>query len=174
MSRSHVHIDFETYSECPLKTHGAYVYSKDPSTELLCMAYAHDDEDPVLWLPGESLPDFVLTSQEYELVAWNSMFEYLIWHHTCGWPVAPIPTWTDAMAMAAKMALPLGLGACAAALHLPQDKQKDKRGKQLIQRLCQPYRGKRVRDKKLLEELYDYCIQDVIAERAVTKKLAPL
>jgi DNA polymerase len=51
---------------------------------------------------------------------------------------------------------------------------KDKRGKYLIQRLCKPYRGKRVRDPELLSELYDYCMQDVIAERAIRKKLRPL
>lgn len=51
---------------------------------------------------------------------------------------------------------------------------KDKRGKYLIQRLCKPYRGKRVRDPELLAELYDYCLQDVVAERAIRKRLRPL
>ena len=51
---------------------------------------------------------------------------------------------------------------------------KDKRGKYLIQRLCKPYKGERVRDPELLAELYDYCVQDVVAERAIRKRLRPL
>ena len=54
------------------------------------------------------------------------------------------------------------------------NKLKDKRGKYLIQRLCKPYRGKRVRDQDLLRELYDYCLQDVVSERAIRKELRPL
>jgi DNA polymerase len=51
---------------------------------------------------------------------------------------------------------------------------KDKRGKYLIQRLCKPFKGERVRDPELLQELYSYCLQDVVAERAIRKRLNPL
>lgn len=82
--------------------------------------------------------------------------------------------WDDTAATAAALALPRTLGDCAEALGLPNDQQKDKRGKYLIQRLCKPYRGERVRDPELLEELYEYCKQDVITENAVSRKLRPL
>ena len=37
-------IDFETRSRCNLLTAGAYNYSLDASTEVLCMSYAFDDD----------------------------------------------------------------------------------------------------------------------------------
>lgn len=48
-----LHLDLESYSECNLKTCGAYRYAEDPSTELLCAAFAFDDGPVHLWLPYE-------------------------------------------------------------------------------------------------------------------------
>ena len=51
--------------------------------------------------------------------------------------------------------------------------QKDKRGKDLIRKLCQPRKptkadpSARCRDPQLLQELYAYCLQDVRAEQAL-------
>ena len=39
-----LHRDFETRSRASLKTVGAHRYAVDPSTEVLCCAYAVDDE----------------------------------------------------------------------------------------------------------------------------------
>ena len=74
-------IDFETASECDLTTRGVYNYARDPSTRILCMAYAHDDEDVQIWTPGQEFPktiaDAVLAGER--LVAHNAAFERLIW-----------------------------------------------------------------------------------------------
>ncbi len=32
-------VDFETRSACSLKRHGAYLYSRHPSTEVMCLSY---------------------------------------------------------------------------------------------------------------------------------------
>ncbi|EGG92991.1 phage-like DNA polymerase [gamma proteobacterium IMCC1989] len=138
------------------------------------MAYAIGDEDPILWLPGDDLPEFVTNPSEFTIYAWNSFFEWCIWHHVQEWSNAPIFLWTDTAALAAVLAMPRALGACAKALGLPQDQQKDKRGKYLIQRLSKPNRGKRIQDADLLEEFYEYCRQDVVVERAVLARLRPL
>lgn len=46
-------MDFETRSACNLKECGAYIYSIHPSTEIMCLAWAYDDEEDVyLWHPG--------------------------------------------------------------------------------------------------------------------------
>ena len=49
-----LHIDFETRSELDIKKVGAYKYAKHPSTEILCMAYAIDDEPVQIVKYGES------------------------------------------------------------------------------------------------------------------------
>lgn len=166
-----VHIDFETYSECDLKKCGAWAYACHPSTKVLCMAYAIDDKHPTIWLPGQPLPDWVKNIQQLHLQcnvkihAFNSFFEYCIWHNTLKWQPTSIEYWENTQAHAMALALPRSLEGCCEALDIPMDLAKDKRGKYLIQRLSKPYRGKRIQDPALLAEFYDYCKQDVIAER---------
>ena len=123
--------------------------------------------EPQLWLPGQDLPDFVVEPEAYFLAAHNSGFEYAIWHECMKWPVAPIDLWIDSMAMTCSWGLPRALGQAAEAIGLPPDKSKDKRGKQLIQQLSRPVRGKRNRDPELLEEMYLYCVQDVVTQMAI-------
>ena len=50
---THLHIDFETYSEIDLTEVGAYRYAEHTSTEPLCLAYARDDDnEPRAWVPS--------------------------------------------------------------------------------------------------------------------------
>lgn len=168
-----VHFDFETYSEADIK-HGAWVYSEHQTTEVLCMAYAYDNGPVMLWLPGDTLPDFVNAPNDYDLFAHNSFFEMSIWLNTQQWPTPSLDRWNDTAAMAAAMALPRSLGGCGESLGISKDLQKSKRGAYLVQRLCKPQRGKRLHDAALLRELYDYCKQDVEAERAICRALRPL
>lgn len=169
-----IHIDFETYSECDIRTAGAYNYAAHPTTEVICMAWAIDDEAPRLWTPGMPFPvelDDALSCGA-EIWAWNAAFERAIWEHCMGKYTTVVPEprqWNDTAALAAILALPRALGQCAEALGISE--QKDKRGRYLIQRLCQPYRGERRRDEDLLEELYAYCVQDVRTERELKKQL---
>ena len=41
-----ISFDFETYSECDIRKAGAYAYADHPTTEVICMAWAVDDEKP--------------------------------------------------------------------------------------------------------------------------------
>ena len=74
------HIDIETYSETDLPKAGVYRYAEDPSTEILCVCYAFDDEPVHLWVPFEvfELPD-ELYCELYEVIP----EEYLHFTRTC-------------------------------------------------------------------------------------------
>lgn len=171
-----ISIDFETYSECDIRSAGAYAYADHPSTEVICLGWAVGDEAPRLWTPDMPPPRELLklVSEGAELWAWNSFFETCIWNLVLKWPEVPFEQWRDTAALASAQAYPRALGACGDFMGLDADQSKNKRGKILIQRLCKPYRGERVKDKTLLRELYEYCLQDVVAERAIRQRLRPL
>ena len=167
-----ISLDFETYSECDIKSAGAWAYAKDATTKVLCMAYAEGDEDPKLWLPNQPLPNFLQKPNEYEIHAWNSFFEWVIWTHVLKLPAPPISQWYDTASLASAMALPRSLGGCGYVLGMPDDQIKSKRGYYLISKLSKP--NKLNGDRRLLAEMYDYCMQDVVTERAISKKLYTL
>lgn len=169
------HIDLETYSEADIKKVGAWKYSEHPSTEVICMAFAYDDYPPELWIP-RTAPNFKLGplfDTNHQLHAWNSFFEYCIIKNTLrATNIPPISQWTDTMAVAAYNGWPMSLEKCGEAMRLGADEAKSKRGKALINKFCKPYRGRRVTDG--IEELHNYCLQDVVAERNISKRLSPM
>jgi DNA polymerase bacteriophage-type len=59
-----LHRDFETRSRAVLKTVGALQYAADPSTEILCAAFAVDDEPVKLWRPGDPVPTEFMTAAQ--------------------------------------------------------------------------------------------------------------
>ncbi len=182
-----VSLDYETRSECDLKLSGAWVYSQHPSTQVMWMGYAYGDDEPILWNPGQDLPEFLKVEShgKYMLHAFNSFFEYAITVNTLKIEPPPISCWSDTMARAAAMGLPSGLGDTADVLGFGDD-GKSKRGKKLIQLLSVPQKStkKQIKagapetywnnDPVLIEEFGEYCKQDVRVERAVGKKLLNL
>lgn len=175
-----ISIDFETYSECDIKTAGAYAYADHPTTEVLCLAWAVNDDPPELWTPDKPVPQRLLALIEAggaTLWAWNSFFEMAIWNLVLKWKPVPIEQWRDTAALAAAHAYPRSLAKCGEFLGLSDDLAKSKRGWALIRRLCRPLAGDgggRETDPALYQELYDYCIQDVIAEREIRHRLRHL
>lgn len=185
-----VGLDLETRSRVDLKKAGTFRYIEDESTTVLCMAYAFGKDDPKLWTPGDQEPTDLLNYIEDggEVSGWNiGGFDCPFWNHILvrehNWPMIRLEQQVDTMAQAAAMNLPQALGVCAKELGMPVDKQKDKRGQYLITRLCKPKIRRKgglpieeyfVDDPALLQELYDYCRQDVVVERALAKKLKPL
>lgn len=177
--------DFETRSARDIKD-GVWNYAQHDSAAVLCFAYSINDAPPVLWRPGDPNPQplFDHIAAGGEFAGWNVMFEWHIWNLICtrkyGWPELPLEQCVDTMAWAAAMNLPQSLANCGAALGLPQDQQKNKRGRYLIQRLCVPHPPTKTRDDiwvndcELLHELGEYCLQDVVSEAAIAKQLRPL
>jgi hypothetical protein len=48
-----IHRDFETRGVLDLRRVGAHRYAADPRTEILCCAFAVDDQPVQLWVPGD-------------------------------------------------------------------------------------------------------------------------
>ena len=176
-----VSIDFETRSAVDLRKTGVYVYADDPSTDIWCMAYAFDDEEPVIWTPDMEmdvrLEDYIVEGGK--LRAWNSNFERVIWNKIMvpryKWPRTKTSQWHCTMAQASAMGLPRALGQAADVLGVEQ--QKDKTGQGLMMRMARPRKTKadgthtwwNTPDK--MQALIDYCLQDVRTEVAVAERL---
>lgn len=153
--------DFETRSECDLKTAGVYNYARHPSTSVLCMSYAYDDELVRTWAPPMPFPEI-----KGQIRAHNAAFERLIFWHVLGMPI-PLEqfycTATQARANCAPGSLE-DVGRFAGT-----DMRKDHRGAALVRACCiPPYRD------DLIPELIEYCEQDVRTMRAVSKAMRDL
>ena len=162
-----VYIDFETRSRCDLKNKGVYNYAQDLSTEVLCMSYAFDDEDVQTWTSGP-LPDFT----GHMIYAHNAAFERLIFWYVLQQNYSLEQFYCTA-AQARSNCAPGSLedvGRFAGA-----DMKKDHRGSQLIRLLSIPKAdGTFNNDPTLMQEMIQYCEQDVRAMRAVSKAMRPL
>jgi len=169
---SAISIDFETRSRVELKDAGLDRYSRDQSTEVICMSYCLPGEaEARLWTPDRPAP-FWFSDPTARFSAWNAAFEVNILRNVLGIPVR-WEQFTDTMAMAAASNVPQSLE--EAAIFLGVSEQKDATGKRLIQRLSKPGRdGKFNRDPGLLAQMYEYCRQDVRTEMAVAAHLRPL
>lgn len=182
-------IDFETASEADLKKVGAPAYAKHPSTRVLMMAWAFNDEHTALWVMDTPLPQRVLdhVANGGKVRGWNVAFEYWIWNEVLRAQAAPQPVpplntaqLEDTMAAAAYWGLPLSLDAAAQAAGVAI--QKDKEGHALMLRMSRP----RSRDPSgspiwwhetdpvRMVRLGQYCVTDVNTERAVANSIPPL
>src|SRR6516165_9394891 len=125
--------DIETRSVVSLETAGASRYASDPTTEILCVGYAIDDNDPKIWLLGDPIPPEIETATH--VVAHNFQFERAILTHKLeplGWPRIPLERQRCSMTLCLVNALPGALDNAATALGIPL--QKDREGYKLMRR----------------------------------------
>ena len=112
-NRHKVYIDFETRSQCNIWDCGAWVYSKHPTTEVLCICYAVDNSDVVCNpIPKtiEILNEY--TKLGYEFHAHNAFFERSICKNVLskqGLLPIPLKQWRCTAAKALANALPKSL-----------------------------------------------------------------
>lgn len=196
-------IDAETRSTCSLRNSGSWRYSLDPSTEVLCFAYRLPYWVPgrtALWTPEsteiESLAELFDWVVERGLVeAHNAWFERGIWANIMvplfDWPAVPEPSWRCSMAKASAHALPRSLEDAADALGLAV--VKDTAGEKVMKKLIKPRKPRKAEREAwaklhgdephpvvywesadLYTQLYAYCRQDVLAEEALSDRLADL
>ena len=168
-------IDFETRSECDLPARGAYNYAQDPSTKVLCMAWALDDGEVGIWVPGQEFPKVVAdaVANGDTIMAHNAAFERLIWSYVLGpdhgVPVPRLEQFYCTAAQARANCAPGSLedvGRFAGA-----DMKKDHRGAALVRKCsCPPF----THTEQDLRDLFAYCAQDVRAMRAVSQAMRPL
>ena len=178
-------IDVETYSEVDIAKAGAYRYCNDPSFEILLFAYAFDDEPvQIVDLVKEpTIPDEVidaLMDPNILKTAFNANFERNAISNFFKIDCPP-EQWDCTMIRALRLGLPSSLEMVGKALKLPEDKQKMKEGKALIQYFCKPCKATKAnggRTRNLPEHAPDkwdvfkkYNIQDVETERTIRKKL---
>ena len=156
-------LDFETRSECDLKTAGVYNYARHPSTQVLCMSYAIDDGPVQTWRPGQLLP--VLTTQ---IRAHNAAFERLIFWYVLKQRV-PLEQFYCTATQARANCAPGSLEDMAR--FAGSDMRKDHRGNYLVRKLCIPPFSD---DVRLMQELVEYCEQDVRTMRAASKAMREL
>jgi DNA polymerase bacteriophage-type len=186
-----VYIDFETRSKVDITKCGAWVYSDDPSTSILCFAYAVTNEEPVIvsheTLEKEetflTLSALIVSGEMF--VAHNAFFEQSIWRNIMvkrhGYPDIPIEQWRCTMAKSLAAALPRNLEKVCLALDLVE--KKDMEGSRTMLKLSKPRRPTKndpdtwhSPDKYPddFAKLYKYCRQDVIATRSLDRKLPNL
>ena len=173
-----VSLDIETRSTVPLQTLGADVYSRDPSTDVICVAWhvVGSVEAPRLWVRGLSeLPTdlFRLIEAGAAICGWNIVgFDRLIWNRILvlryGFLSIPDDHWRDTMHYAAAANLPRALAGCAKALGIPfEESLKDSNR---IRRIMDLKRTPVISSEDL-KWLCDRCVLDVQLEEEVLKRL---
>lgn len=194
-----LYLDFETASEVDLEVVGLANYATHPSTRVLMLAYAENEEPIKLWQPHlESLPDDLyaaIMDPFTKKLAWNAPFEIDIFEHVLD-VKTPIEEWFDIQVQARYLSLPGGLDKVGDILKLATEDAKvgwqggkTKEGTRLINKFCFPIDkgGEQTlfgistpffkdwnTDPTDWEAFCNYCRKDVIAERAIFNKMKSL
>jgi DNA polymerase bacteriophage-type len=185
-------LDYESRSVIDIEERGLDIYINDPSTTVLMAAYAFGDRVPKLWEPhlNPQMPaelEDALNDPFIQVWSWNAQFEQAITQYILKIN-RPISEFRDPMCNARYLGLPGKLEKAGPILGLTQEVSKIADGERLIRLFCTPedeggeetlfgiseptFRDWRTdpKDWKLFGE---YCIRDVIAERAAMKKMRP-
>jgi DNA polymerase len=160
---------------------GAPVYAEHHSTEILSVAYnLKDGLGPRHWFPGMPAPQdlFDHVTAGGLLEAHNSLFEYLIWFYVAtpklGWPVLPLRSLRCSSSKARAYSYPGGLDRITKIIG---GELKDSvLGKKVIRRYCCPRQPTKNDNRRRIApgddagiiELYQYNVQDIVAETNVS------
>lgn len=171
--------DFETRSKINIWDCGAWAYSVHPSTEILCLAYAIENE-PVQIIRKEEFeglfgPPFDIKNTIFN--SFNAFFENCIYNNILvkryNWPRIPINQFKCSMAKALASAYPQSLANACKALNTPY--QKSVTGHTLMLKMSKlNMKGDWNENPEDFEKLYQYCIDDVMAERSLDQMLPDL
>lgn len=191
-------LDWECFSESPIKKAGAYEYSLHSSTKLLCAAFRLGTRESLkkakthLWFPEEASDSFAILLRALQdpsigLVAHNALFEILITKYVFGPKYMPskpavqsipLSRWHCTAAMARSIGLPGKLEEIGKAWNLKH--QKDMEGHRLMLRMCKPKKpskkdpSTRITDQKSMDRLGVYCVGDLDSEVELFLKLPEL
>lgn len=169
-----LHLDFETRCPLDIKKVGLDNYARHAS--VLMLAWAIDDAPPQLWLPehGAFPAPLQQALASHQLCAWNAAFERAIFASVLGQNY-PLDRWLDPSVIARYAGLPSRLKEVSAVLGLGSEAKHD--GARLIRKFSCPQKNGTFRtaltDPDDWQLFMAYCLQDVVAERAVLKKLLP-
>lgn len=172
-----LYIDFESYSAVDIKTAGGYQYCKDDSTQVICMGWAFDQEEPTLWTPASgALPERIVkhVTSAGRVAAFNMQFDMRIWNWCAvrdfGWPELCLSQLVDIQALAACYQVPQSLAAAGEALKVPMP--KDKAGTSLVKACCTPDKNGEQpfpsgSQSHVFQSLFRYCLRDVVAMQQI-------
>ena len=189
------HLDFESRSRCDIKKQGGHRYSRDKSTEILCVAIAEGDNAPVVYVPNRewSLQTDIQNEQAEDLLRQICQPDSLVYAHnatgfevpmsdalwlkTFGFNPPAHHQWRCTAAMGRRAALPASLEKLAETLNLKN--LKDTKGKSLIRKFSIPQTaGKRkgefiepTDEPEAFKEFTEYCRQDVRTEQDIHRTL---
>lgn len=186
-----VTLDFETRSYLTPKKNGAWKYSLDPSTDVMCVCFCVGDGG--VWASrgpafGESkrvlpLLEELAANEDVIFEAHNANFEYAIWHNIMhkrhGFSDIPPERWRCSASVAAYKAMPRALGDLAKALDTKH--KKDEEGKRVMMKMSKPVlekfrhlHGEWYEDEEDWKVLISYCKDDVRTEHACSEILGEL
>ena len=181
---NHLSIDIETKSSEDIKSVGAYKYARAEDFKILLFAYKVDDTDTKIidFTANEKIPEDIINALFDKSVikhAYNAAFEWYCLNRVG--IETPIDQWRCTMIHAMYCGYPTGLGATGEAMGIPEDKQKLKEGKALINYFCKPCKPTKVNggrtwnrpehDPVKWANFKRYCIQDVEAEYIIDEAL---
>ena len=161
-------IDFETRNECDLKTAGVYNYARHPSAQILCMSYARDDDNVATATRLDDMRRILTEKKGEQIRAHNATFERLHITHVLDLDI-PLEQYYCTAAQARANCAPGSLEDVAR--FAGTSMRKDHRGNYLVRKLCIPPFSD---DPRLMQELVEYCEQDVRTMRAASKAMREL
>lgn len=183
-------LDFETFSDVDIGKAGVYRYVESPAFEILLLAYAFNDDDPVV-LDFTAMSDDEKEGWKQQFKEWlsdpgirihgyNLEFEAAVFSRWFGYNV-DLTNWWDTMVTALTCGLPRSLKDVGIALGMPEEEAKLREGKRLVTYFCTPCkptkanrmhtRNSRETDPEKWSKFVEYNRQDVVAERAIWYKV---
>lgn len=185
-------IDIETFSDLSLPDVGVYKYVDSQNFEVLLFAYAFDDSpvEIVDIASGEKIPKHIqkaIYDKSVIKAAFNAQFERVCLSKHFGKPIEA-ESWHCTMVKAATLGIAGNLDSVSKSLGFPLDKQKLFTGKNLIRLFSIPRKSTKADPQQVSfldnkvrllpsdkpeewQQFKDYCIQDVVVEREIRKKL---
>lgn len=182
----HLSIDLETYSSVNIKKAGAQAYIRSPDFEILLLSYSIDggpvktiDLTETREIP-QNITDMIF-NPAYVKHAFNAAFEWGCLSRYYNTELEP-RQWHDTMLHGLYCGYTAGLDVTGKAIGLPEDKQKLRIGKSLIQYFCVPCKptkanGGRTRnlphhDPDKWQLFKEYNAQDVVTEMEIESRLS--
>jgi DNA polymerase len=158
---------------------GARAYAEHPTTEVLCVSYAHGKGPIETWVPGQPIPEVVRAAAADPRCPWvahNAAFERAMFECILvplhGWPTVPVERHVCTMSVALATAYPGNLEGVAEAIGL--ENRKDVAREKIVRVMWKPRKPRRGEDptkiyyvdsRELRAELIAYNRQDVAVER---------
>jgi DNA polymerase len=161
-------LDFETRSECDLKTAGVYNYARHPTTQILCMAFAFNNDSVNVTTNVSEMRKIISEAHDQQICAHNAAFERHIITHVLGIPMV-IDRFYCTSAQARANCMPGSLEDVGR--FMGASMRKDHKGGALVKKLCTPpFKG----TDEDMQGLINYCAQDVRVMRDFSLRIQPL